>query len=189
MDYNNPLSPWNQHHDDKMYDEMTDEEKMKVGCLHLIVVILMFFVGIGLCCLFGSCTTTKYVTVPEIHDQHHWHTDSIHQTDSIIKENITTVMQLDSSAMAEYGIKLKGAERAWLVKTQEMERQIQMLLQMNIQKDSVHDTVPVPVPVIKEVPAELSWWQQLRIHIANILLWALLVVGVWLAVKKFVLHR
>jgi hypothetical protein len=70
-----------------------------------------------------------------------------------------------------------------------MERQIQMLLQLNIQKDSVHDTVSVPVPVIKEVPAELSWWQQLRIHIANILLWALLVVGVWLAVKKFVLHR
>ena len=30
MDYNNPLSPWNQrHYNDKMYDEMTDDEKMK----------------------------------------------------------------------------------------------------------------------------------------------------------------
>ena len=31
MDYNNPLSPWNQiHYNDKMYNDMTDEEKMKV---------------------------------------------------------------------------------------------------------------------------------------------------------------
>ena len=88
MDYNNPLSPWNQrHYDDKMYDDMTDEEKMKVGCLHLFVVILMFFVGIGLCCLFGSCTTTKYVTVPEYHTdtlyQNHVQHDSIHVRDSV----------------------------------------------------------------------------------------------------------
>ena len=33
---------------------------------------------------------------------------------------------------------------------------------------------------IKEVPAKLSWWQQTRIHLANILLWAL---AIWLFVK------
>ena len=131
MDYNNHLSPYSQiDYDDKMYDNMTDEEKMKAGCLHLFIVILMSFIGIIVCLLLGSCTTTKYVTVPEIHDQHHWHTDSIHQTDSIIKENTTTIMQLDSSAMAEYGIRLKGAEREWLVKTAELERQIQKLAKL-----------------------------------------------------------
>ena len=78
------------------------------------------------------------------------------------------------------------------MKTQEMERQIQMLLQLNMQKDSVHDTVPVPVPVIKEVPAELTWWQHFRISLANILLWVVGIVAVvtlvrwWLKQKKVI---
>ena len=33
---------------------------------------------------------------------------------------------------------------------------------------------------IKEVPAKLNWWQQARLHLANILLWAL---AIWLFVK------
>ena len=36
-----------------------------------------------------------------------------------------------------------------------------------------HDTVPSPYPVIQEVPAQLTWWQQTRLHLANIALWAL----------------
>jgi hypothetical protein len=188
MEYFNPNDYWN-HADKDQYKGMTDEEKLRAGCWQMVVLLVAVAIGMIVCSFFTSCKSVEYVTVPEVHNEHHWHTDSVHQTDSIIRETQTTIMQLDSAAMARYGIQLKSAERAWLVKTQEMERQIQMLLQLNIQKDSVHDTVPVPVPVIKEVPAELSWWQQLRIHIANILLWALLVVGVWLAVKKFVLHR
>lgn len=142
--------------------------------------------------MMTSCKQTEYITVPEVHNEHHWHTDSVHQTDSIIRETQTTIMQLDSAAMAKYGITLKNAERAWLVKTQEMERQIQMLLQMNMQKDSVHDSIPVPVPVITEVPAELTWWQQTRLHIGGIVFWGVLLVGVillarwWLRQKKLI---
>lgn len=188
MDYNNPLSPFSQiHHDDKMYDDLTYEEKMKAGCLHLFIVLLMFFVGIAACCLFGSCTTTKYVTVPEIHDQHHWHTDSIHQTDSIIKENTTTIMQLDSSAMAEYGIKLKGAERAWLVKTAELERQIQKLAKLTQEKDSVHDSIPIlaSYPVEVKVPAELSRWQSFRLVLGDIALFLIAAIGGYIILRKF----
>lgn len=32
------------------------------------------------------------------------------------------------------------------------------------------DSVPVPYPVIQEVEAKLTWWQQTRIHIANVML-------------------
>ena len=49
------------------------------------------------------------------------------------------------------------------------------------------DTIPQPYPVEKEVPAELTWWQQTRLHIANILMWALLIVCGWWFVKKFIL--
>ena len=187
MDYNNHLSPYSQiDYDDKMYDNMTDEEKMKAGCLHLFIVILMSFIGIIVCLLLGSCTTTKYVTVPEIHDQHHWHTDSIHQTDSIIKENTTTIMQLDSSAMAEYGIRLKGAERAWLVKTAELERQIQKLAKLTQEKDSVRDSIPilVPTPIKVKVPAELSRWQSFRMTIGNIALFLIAAVCGYFILKK-----
>ena len=77
--------------------------------------------------LYSCSTQQKIVPVPEIHEQHHWHTDSVHQTDSIIRETQTTIMQLDSVAMEQYGITLKNAERAWLVKSKELERQIQQL--------------------------------------------------------------
>jgi hypothetical protein len=43
------------------------------------------------------------------------------------------------------------------------------------------DSIPYPVEVIKEVPAELTWWQQARLHLANILLFGLLIgVIIWI---------
>ena len=46
------------------------------------------------------------------------------------------------------------------------------------------DSVPVPYEVIKKVPAELTWWQQCRLHLANIVLWVILVITLWWAVKR-----
>ena len=46
------------------------------------------------------------------------------------------------------------------------------------------DSVPVPYPVIKKVPAELTWWQQCRLHLANIVLWVILIIALWWAVKR-----
>ena len=42
------------------------------------------------------------------------------------------------------------------------------------------DSVPKPYPVEVEVPASLTWWQKTRLHLANIVLWAL---GLWVVVK------
>lgn len=42
------------------------------------------------------------------------------------------------------------------------------------------DSVPTPYPVEVEVPAPLTWWQQARLHLANIVLWAL---GLWVGLK------
>jgi hypothetical protein len=121
-------------------------------------LLLFAAVAIGV----TACTTTKYVTVPEIHEVHHHHTDSIHQTDSVTVEKETVIMQLDSDAMAKYGIQLKAAERAWLVRTSELERRLQQLAETHT--DTVHerDSVPYPVEVIKEVEVEkdLYWWQK-----------------------------
>lgn len=134
--------------------------------------------------LLCGCRTTKYVAVPQQHTEHHWHTDSVHTTDSIYHKKETTIMQLDSAEMARYGIQMKQAERAWLVKSDELERQIQRLTQLSTIKGTVRDSIPYPVKVEKEVPAPLTWWQKTRIILGSIAigLWAVFVickVGKW----------
>jgi hypothetical protein len=136
-----------------------------------------------------SCKTVEYVDMPSLRTEHHWHTVSVWHTDSVIHEKETTIMQLDSAAMAKYGITLKAAERAWLVRTAEMERQIQQLMQLTQRKDSVHDSIPYPVEVVKEVSADLTWWQQTRLHLANILLWLLLLAAVIHGVKWYMKNK
>lgn len=163
-----------------------DKDVKFIGWLTLALLALILITQLS------GCKQIEYVTVPEIHEIHHNHTDSVFQRDSVVKETLTTVMQLDSAAMAEYGIQLKNAEKAWMVRTKELERQIQQLKELR--NDSIHevDTVcqPYPVEVIKEVPAELSWWQKTRIYAGNFLLIVLFVAalyGAWKLYKKIYL--
>ena len=176
--------------DNKNYGEMPEVpeiddyynrrcEKAYKGCFWSMVLALATFLIVSVI-LLTSCTTTEYVPVVQTNTEHHWHTDSVKEKDSTYHEKTTTIMQLDSAAMAKYGIQLQKAERAWLVKTEELQRQIERLEAMSQSKDSVHDSIPVPYPVetIKEVPAELSWWQRVRLWLGNMVLMALLgVVG------------
>ena len=134
--------------------------------------------------MFSSCTTTKVVTVPEVHEIYHNQTDTVIKQDSVIRETQTTIMQLDSAAMAQYGIQLKAAERAWLVKSKELERQIERLMAMSATKDSVHDSIPYPVEVIKEVPRKVSKTER-GLMIAGILSMMAVIVFVAFRIKKF----
>lgn len=127
---------------------------------------------VGLMGVVG-CKQVELVAIPQQHTEHHWHTDSVFQRDSVVKESLTTVMQLDSAAMAKYGIQLESAERAWLVKTQEMERVIQELMSRSATKDTVRDSVAVPYPV--EVEKKLTWWQKAKMDAGG---WAILVMAV-----------
>ena len=113
---------------------------MKIWLLLLVAVVMV-----------TGCKQIEYVPMVETHDVHHWHTDTVRKTDSIISEKETIIRQLDSTAMAKYGIRLKEAERAWLVETNGLRRQIERLEAMTFEKDSIHDSIPVPVPVIQEV--------------------------------------
>lgn len=155
-------------------------EKSYKGCWWSLIgfaVTMVLFAATVL----TSCTTTKVVPVVQTNTEHHWHTDSVKEKDSTYHEKTTTIMQLDSAEMARYGIQLKSAERAWLVKTAELQRQIERLEAMSLSKDSVHDSIPVPYPVVKEVPAELSWWQRLRIILGNFVILAVIAIaGYWL---------
>ena len=132
---------------------------------YLLTVALAVLLG----CLLMGCTTTEYVTVPEVHEHWHHSTDTIRQTDSIIDHQTTTIREVDSAAMARYGIQMKDMQRAWLIETNRLQRELSELMQSHT--DTIHecDSIPYPVEVVKvkEVEKSLSWWQT-----------ALMVIGV-----------
>lgn len=184
MDYDNPNDKWMPHGYDP-YEGMTEEERKTAGCLRVAGLIVAAIIALLLCALMGSCTTTKYVPVTETRTEHHWHTDSVRERDSTHTERETVIRELDSAAMARYGIQMQTNQRAWLVLQREMENRLRELERMTAQRDTVRDSIPVPYPVEKQVPAELTWWQQARLHLANILLCLLAVVAIIYVGRKF----
>ena len=152
MDFTNPNDFW-MHPDNDPYKGMSDDERMKAGCLQLASYIVMILFGLLLCALLGSCTTTKYVPVIE------HHTDTLIQTkivkDSVYLKDSTHVSEKNDTVKIEHWhtefLKKEVRDTVYISKT-----------------DSV--PAPYPVEVTKEVPAELTWWQQTRLHLANILL-------------------
>ena len=188
IDYNNPNDNWMQTGYDP-YQGMNDEDRMTAGCLQGVAVIFAVILGLLMCVLFSGCTTTKYVPVTETHTEHHWHTDSVRQRDSTHTERETVIREVDSAAMAKYGIQMQANQRAWLVLQREMENRLRELEHMSAQRDTIRDSIPVPYEVTKEVPAELTWWQQARLHLANIVLYLLLIILLWKIYKMWLTDR
>lgn len=165
--------------------ERADEMRLAIFIYRIAKWVVFGLIAILLIGTLYSCSSKeRIVAVPEIHDHWHYHTDSVHHTDSIIHEKETTIMQLDSAAMAKYGITLQKAERAWLVKSKELERQIQQLMKLSQTKDTVRDSIPYPVEVIKEVPAKLSWWQGLLVRLGYIALAIVIIYLIYLRFKR-----
>ncbi len=134
---------WNERQE-YYYDPYGGNEDLhKDGCG---VIVLWVVIG-ALCAMLGSCKT-EYVPIETVRTEYHHTRDSIHHTDSVFKEKQVTVMQLDSEAMAQYGIKLESAEKAWLVLQQEMESKIKKLMEHKTDTFLKTDTIRVPVPVV-----------------------------------------
>ena len=108
-----------------------------------------------------SCTTTRVVTVPEVHEVHHHHTDSVFKRDSVIDHKTTTIRELDSAAMAQYGIKLEKAEHAWLIQTDRLQRELSELKEAKSDTVIQRDSVAYPVEVVKEVPRKSTWFERI----------------------------
>ena len=165
MDYFNPNDYWNQEDKDQ-YQGMTDKQKLRAVCWQMVVYLLAIAIGMIVCSFFTSCKSVEYVFVPQTH------TDTLIQT----KIQHDSIYINDSTVITEKGDTVKIEK--W--HTKYVEKQVHDTLYI-----AKTDSVPAPYPVIKEVPAELSWWQKTRLHIANILLWSLLIVGiVWIIKKK-----
>ncbi len=178
MDFTNPNDFW-MHTGYDPFKGMDEKDRILAGCMQGVMFLIMIVVVVLLCLLCSGCTTTKYVPVPEQHTEHHWHTDSVKERDSVHTENTTIIREVDSAAMAKYGIQMESNQRAWLVLQREMEQRLRELEHMTASRDTIRDSIPYPVDVIKEVPAKLTWWQQTRIHIGGVVFWLLLFAAAW----------
>lgn len=159
------------------------EPSCRLTLIGWYLLAIVFAVLLGW--LLMGCTTTKYVPITETRTEHHWHTDSVRERDSTHTERETIIREVDSAAMARYGIQMQANQRAWLVLQREMENRLRELEHMTAQRDTVHDSIPVPYQVEKKVPAPLTWWQQARLHLANIMLYLLAVVAVVYVGKRY----
>ena len=172
MEYTNPNDAWLQREIDKELKDMSEDDLIKIGCLRSAILMALFFAALLICGLLVGCTTTKYVPVIE------------HRTDTVYKNMVKhdSIYVHDSTL-----VKINGD-------TVEINRWHTKYVKQLVHDTTYiakHDTIPAPYPeeVIKEVPADLTWWQQTRLNIANILLWLLLIGSIMLGAKWWIEHK
>lgn len=133
----------------------------------LLLFSAMMAMFVALLC---GCTTTRYVAVPETH------TDTIR----LVHEQHDSIWLHDSIYQREY---MRG-DTVYRYVDRWHNQYIKKLLR-DTAYISRRDTVPVPYPVEKRVPAQLSWRHQARLWLANLVLVALAVAAaVWIARKR-----
>ena len=150
------------------YDDFDRQEALK-RVMKFLIIWLAFLIAIS---LLASCRQVEYVTVEKVRiDTTYitkWQKDSVWLHDSIhVKERGDTVLV-----------------EKW--HTKYVEKQVHDTTYV-----ATHDTIPNPFPVetIKVVPAELNWWQKLRLWIGNIGLLAILGFVGWFGVRLWKVYH
>lgn len=117
--------------------------------------------------LLMGCTTTKYVPIPEYHNDTvrvtQYQRDSIYMHDSILVRQ-----QGDTVTIDRWHTQYRDR---WHTDT--------------IYKSRV-DSVPYKVEVVKEIPAKLSWWERLRLNVSNVLLGVAVLVIILFFIRRLV---
>ena len=150
------------------YDEERGEHAYK-GCFWSMVLALATFLIVSVI-LLTSCTTTKVVEVEKVR------TDTTY----ITKWQRDSVWLHDSIHVTERGDTVR-IER-WHTKWRDR-------LRVDTIYQAKTDSIPQPYEVVKEVPAELSWWQRVRLWLGNVVLLALLAVAVYYGVKCYKVYK
>lgn len=110
--------------------------------------------------LLTACTTTRTVTVPQVHTVTIHQRDTVYRTDSVKEIHNTIVREADSAMMAQYGIRLGKLEKAYLI-NQTSDRQLTSSKDRILYRDSVvHDSIPVPYPKVEYKEKKLNALQK-----------------------------
>lgn len=174
--FNNPNDYWMNIYDPYKGQTGGDEQgdgsvfaHIVYGCASYAVVGTIFLLTM---LLLSCCASGRGVAVVQQHTERCWRTDTVRERDSVHTERETIVRELDSAAMARYGVRLQQAERAWLVETSELRLRLQQMERASAVRDTVHDSIPVPVRVEVEVEKEkgLTGWQRFRMSIGDVVM-------------------
>ena len=140
------------------YDDSDRQQALK----RVIKYLIIWSVFLMLLAWLTSCTTTKVVEVEKV----------MTDTTYITKWQRDSVWLHDSIHVTEKGETVR-IER-W--HTKYVEKQVHDTTCV-----ATHDTIPQPYEVVKEVPADLSWWQRVRLWLGNAVLLAVIgFVGYWI---------
>lgn len=153
--------------------DLTPEEQEQVafqsafyGCC---TYALAFVLAVILCVLLGSCSVPKATVVERV----------THDTVQITRQQRDSIYLRDSIYVRErtQGDTVFLEVTRWHTQFRDRWHHDSIYL-------SRRDSIPVPYPVEKRVPAQLSSWQQLRIWMGNIVLIALALCAAWWLLKK-----
>ena len=162
MDYYDPNDHWLH----RQSDDMNDDDRMKAAIMQCAVFLILLIVGLALCALLGSCSTTeRVVTVERVRTDtvlvNHTARDSIYLHDSIhIKEKGDTVW----------------IER-WHIKWENH-------LAHDTTYVSKTDSVPVPYPVTEYVEKPRSAFEKGMMATGGLAIMAVIVLLAW-KVRRF----
>lgn len=156
--------------------------KMKQCVFGIVGMLIAIVVGM----LLSGCTTPKVITVPEVHHEYYHTSDTVYKVDSVKNEKTTTIRELDSVEMAKYGIRLENAEKAWLVETNQLQFELNRLKEYFGSVAERVDSIPVPYPVEKKVPAEINGWQWFQIWAGRIALCLLALISIIIIIRFYI---
>ena len=117
------------------------------GCMSVLVWLLLVFICAMVLISMESCKSVQYVPVETVRTEYVTKHDSLISRDTIIDRSEVVVREVDSATMAQYGIQLKDMQRAWIIESNRLQKQIHDLLQTKADTVIVRDTIQVPVPV------------------------------------------
>lgn len=159
--YGPPVTPGDPEEADRM---------AMYGCLSLMATPGLFIIVFCIIALLTGCTTTRYVTVPEVH----------HDTVRITKHERDSIYLHDSIYVNQY---TKGD--TVFLQVEKWHTQYRDRWHTDTAYISRRDSVPVPYPVEVSVPAQLNWFQQMRLWIGSVVLIALAILAaIWMIKNK-----
>lgn len=158
-----------QQGEDELLKKLDQQDQMAAGCFRAVAIIVAFIIAMIVCSFFTSCKSVEYVPVIEYH------------TDTLIKTNMQhdSIYINDSTVITEKGDTVKIEK--W--HTKYVEKQVHDTTYV-----SKIDSIPKPYPVEVKVEKQLTWWQQTRLHLANILLWLLAIASAYYIIRWVLRH-
>lgn len=153
-----------QQGEDELLKKLDQQDQMAAGCFRAVAIIVAFIIAMIVCSLFTSCKSVEYVPVIE------------HHTDTLIKTNVQrdSVYVHDSVTITQKGDTVLMDR--W--HTKYVEREVHDTTYV-----SKIDSIPTPYPVEVKVEKQLTWWQQTRLHLANILLWLIGILSAYYIIR------